>query len=351
MPITLYALIIKGGNMNTLKAITIIALFSFVIGCGGGGGSNSSSSGGSVTYNGSSSQVTISESNAESLATNAYENSNSMRSMQDSGDILSAVKGNNSGSQGSRPFSMALAQTVMDLMKQAKINNPSASGLIAAVYSESLPSDCGGSASMSGTMNESTLAFNITSTFSNYCTNGDGITGGVVTNGVMQMEGSFNQSRTSMTMDVTFNNFLVTLINTGVSAATSGTMEMTMSSSSATITMNMVMRDNSTENTYQVVNLLINMYGMSSNEAYFSMSGRFYDPDYGYSDITTEADFYMILSDNAPSDGTMLITGASGSAGGSTKAKLIVLNSTQYQVIADTNGDGSYDFDTGSRTW
>ena len=334
--------------MKTLKAITIIALISFLVGCGGGG---SSSSSGSVTYNGSSSQVVINESNAELLATNAYENSNSMRSMKDSGDILSAVKSYRSASQGSRPFSMALVQTVMDVMEQAKINKPSAAGLIAAVYSESMPSDCGGSASMSGTINETTLAFNITSTFSNYCTNGDGITGGVVTDGVMQMEGAFNQARTSITMDVTFHNFLVTLINTGVSATTSGTMEMIMSSSSAAITMNMVMRDNSTENTYMVENLLINMYGMSSNEAYFSMSGRFYDPDYGYSDITTEEDFHMLLSDNAPSGGTMLITGANGIAGGSTKAKLIVLSRTQYQVMADTNGDGAYDFDTGSRDW
>ena len=335
--------------MKPLNAITIIALISFLVGCGGGG--SNSSSGGSVTYNGSSSQVTINESNAESLAINAYKNSNSMRSMTDSGDILSAVKSNSSGAQGSRPISIALAQTVMDVLEQAKIKTPSAAGLIAAVYNESMPSDCGGSASMSGTINESTLVFNITSTFNNYCTNGDGITGGVVTNGVMQMEGSFNQSLTSMTMDVTFNNFLVSLINTGVSATTSGTMEMTMSSSSATITMNMVMRDNSTENTYKVVNLLITMYGMSSNAPYFSMSGRFYDPDYGYSDITTEEEFHMNLSDNAPSDGTMLITGASGTAGGSTKARLIVLSRIQYQVVADTNGDGAYNFDTGPRNW
>lgn len=339
--------------MKPFKSITIIALILFLIGCGGGGGGSSSSSGGSVTYNGSSSQVTINESNAESLAINAYENSNSMRSMTDSGDLLSAVKSNNSEPQGSRPISIALAQTVMDVMEQASINTPSAA-LIAAVYNESMPSDCGGSASMSGTINESTLAFNITSTFNNYCTNGDGITGGVVTNGVMQMDGVMqmeNQSPVSITMDVTFNNFLVTLIDTGVSATTSGTMEMTMSSSSASITMNMVMRDNSTENTYKVENLLITMEGMSSNAPYFSMSGRFYDPDYGYSDITTEEVFHMNLSDNAPSDGTMLVTGASGSEGGSTKAKLIVLSRTQYQVIADTNGDGAYDFDTGPRNW
>ena len=315
------------------------------------GREDSSSSGGSVTYNGSSSQVAINESNAESLVTNAYENSNSMRSMKDSGDILSVVKSTNIGSQASRPFSIALAQTVIDLMEQAEINNPAATGLIAAVLSESMAGDCGGSASISGTINESTLAFSITATFSNYCTNGDGTTGGVVTNGVMKMEGAFNQSLTSITMDVTFNNFLVTLIDTGASATTSGTMEMIINSNSATITMNMVMRDNSTETTYKVVNLLINMYGISSYSAYFSMSGKFYDPDYGYSDITTEEDFYLILSDNAPSDGTMVITGASGIAGGSTKAKLIVVSRTQYQVMADTNGDGAFDYDTGPRNW
>ena len=337
--------------MKILKAVSIILFIAFIsIGCGGGG-DGSGGSGGSGTYSGSTSQVAIDESNAESLATNAYENSNSMRSMQDSADVLSASVKQTNGSQGSIPYSLALAQTVVDLMEQADISKPAATGLIAAVLNESMPGDCGGSASMSGTVNESTYAFSITSTFSSYCTNGDGTTGGVVTNGVMQMEGSFNQSLTSITMDITFNDFLVTLIDTGVSATTSGTMEMIISSSSATITMNMVMSDNSTDKTYKVEDLLINMYNMSSYSAYFSMSGRFYDPDYGYSDITTEEDFYLILSDNAPSDGTMVITGASGIAGGSTKAKLIVLSRTQYQVMADTNGDGTFDYDTGPQNW
>ncbi|MCK5505387.1 MAG: hypothetical protein KAJ10_09505 [Thermodesulfovibrionia bacterium] len=340
--------------MKNVSRLLIIVLLSlsiamFLTNCGndedGGGGLPG------LTYTGLTIPVPIDENNAESVAANAYQNSNTMRNT----NVMGAVKADESGIRISRPYGVALARSILDFLDQADIPSSSAGNITAAAMQpETEYGTCGtnpGSVTYTGTVNEATGDFNITAAFSSYCTNGDGVSSGVVTNGKIQMNGQINEGAGTMHVNATFSNFVVTLIDTGVSATTSGSMNMHIESSSASITMNMLMRDSSTEKTYKVENLQINMSNILSDPANFSMSGRFFDPDYGYSDIATEQVFEVYSGDNAPSSGIMVINGANGVAGGSTKAKLTVLNNTQYQVEADTNGDGTYDYDTGPQNW
>jgi hypothetical protein len=81
------------------------------------------------------------------------------------------------------------------------------------------------------------------------------------------------------------------------------------------------------------------------------ISGRYYDPDYGYVEVYTEGPLRIDDGDDWPSDGVLVVTGDTGIAGGSTMARLTALSSTTYQVEADTNGDGTYDWDSGVLYW
>ena len=51
-------------------------------------------------------------------------------------------------------------------------------------------------------------------------------------------------------------------------------------------------------------------------------------------------------TDDWPSQGEFLCTGNNG-----TNARLVALPNEQYRVKADTNGNGSYDYDSGDLNW
>jgi len=326
--------------MKNMKRVSISVLLSlsmllFLINCGGSG-----DGGGGLSYEGAESQVVINESNAEAVATSTYENSTSMRSMGETGGIFGAVSVNGNG-QVTKPYGVTLARFVRDFLVQADSSSESGNHVMAAVGSESMPGECGGSATISGTVSEETGSFDIRASFSSYCNYEDGSTGTVTVNGTMNMEGSLQSD--SLQANLTFSNIEITQSDTGVSETASGTMymEMDMSSESALIRMTMVVRDESTDKTYKVENLVI-----SFDSSTLSINGRFYDPDYGYVDIELTAEFQLNVNNDAPESGTMIITGA-----GSTKAKLIFVSSTQYQVQADTNGDDVYDYVPAPKDW
>ena len=74
-----------------------------------------------------------------------------------------------------------------------------------------------------------------------------------------------------------------------------------------------------------------------------SVTGRYYDHDHGYVDVSTEGPFRFYEDENGPSSGKLVLTGADGSEGGPTMARMIVLDSETFQVDADTDGDGFFD--------
>jgi len=84
---------------------------------------------------------------------------------------------------------------------------------------------------------------------------------------------------------------------------------------------------------------------------FYWWSGRYYDPDEGYVVVSTEEAFVIYDGDDWPLQGVLVITGDTGSEGGRTKARLTVLTSTTFRVEADTDVDGSYDWDSGVLDW
>jgi hypothetical protein len=75
-------------------------------------------------------------------------------------------------------------------------------------------------------------------------------------------------------------------------------------------------------------------------------TGRFYNPTYGYVDLSTITPLRTYNIYEWPSSGELQMVGGEG-----TKARLIVVNKNFYQIIADTNGDANYDYDSGQMSW
>ena len=116
------------------------------------------------------------------------------------------------------------------------------------------------------------------------------------------------------------------------------------------MTMTMLLKDNNTKKVYKVKDYIMTL----TEEVDYvdvEISGTYYDPDYGYVTVATTTPLRIYWGDTYPSAGVLVVTGNTGTAGGSTKARLTALSSTTYQVDADTNGDGIYDWNSGVLNW
>jgi len=76
------------------------------------------------------------------------------------------------------------------------------------------------------------------------------------------------------------------------------------------------------------------------------MAGRFYHPDFGYATISTTEPFVLYDGDDWPTSGALVATGADSS-----KARIFAINNANCTVEADIDGDGSYEWDTGTVAW
>ena len=92
----------------------------------------------------------------------------------------------------------------------------------------------------------------------------------------------------------------------------------------------MVLLDSSTGKTYWVKDYTYTLTGSS-----LTISGTYYDPDYGYVTVTTVTPLQVASTDAWPTAGVLLFTGANGS-----RARL-TFTSTGYTVEVDT-GSGFY---------
>lgn len=99
----------------------------------------------------------------------------------------------------------------------------------------------------------------------------------------------------------------------------------------------------------------INNYDMRAIEYadYVSMtvSGTFYNLHHGYVTVSTIENLIVYEYDSVPTSGTILAERENGVSGGPTKARLTCYPSGLFNVGADTDGDGVYDWNSGDFYW
>ena len=323
--------------------MTLAAMMCFLtIGCGGGG----SSSGGtpqSVTYSGLTTPALITQDNAATMAAGAVGSGSSADGFTGIASLDNTAQGTQ---DASKPFLYSVSKAAKEAIEQIDFDSASGVNTRTAVENESntISGSCGGNAAYSIQVDTDTGAFSGNMSFSDYCEEGMTTNGNTTFQGVVDLK---TETIESFTFD--FNYITGTFGSESITM--DGQIAYRQSGSTIYMTMNMAIQDNNrTDFVCKVENFqvaLTERYGSSD----LDVSGRFYDPDYGYVDMDTTSVLSINDNDEYPNSGVVLLTGELGTAGGATKARLTTLSSTQCQVEADTNGDGTYDYDSGAMLW
>jgi hypothetical protein len=326
--------------------LTAIMCF-FTMGCGGGGGDSSSDGGGempqSVTYSGLTTPALITEDNAETISAGALSSGSRAENFS---DIASLDNGAQGTQNAPKPFLYNVSKIAKEAIEQIDFKSAPGENTRTAVNnkSDTISGACGGSAAYSIQVDTDTGAFSGNISFIGYCEEG------MIVNGDATLQGLF-RLRTETVEVFTFDFNYITGTSGSESITMDGQIEYRQSGSTIYMTMNMAIQDNNRiDYACKVENFQVALTeGDGTTD--LDLTGRFYDPDYGYVDVDTTSILMINDDDDYPNSGAVIFTGELGAAGGATKARLTALSETQYQVEADTNGDGAYDFDSGAMLW
>lgn len=322
------------GIGTVAKPLLIILLTAFLVyGCGGGGGGGGTPAG--VSYTGLTSQATINETNAVDLAEGAYTGGEIGGALGNFGAVQETGTG--------RPRYLQITQAIEEVIRRVDVHAPPGVVEAGAIVSESgvIDGTCGtspGNASYTVQMDDVTGEFSGTMNFNSLCSEGIVISGATSFSGTIRLS-----DEELLQFRLSFSSLSGTM--DGDSFTLEGSIDYNYSPQD-TITMEMFLRDNGTGKVYRVNNYVMTM---SEGLGYvqFAVSGRFYDPDYGYVDISTYAPFRINVGQDLPSQGELLLAGKNG-----TKARLKVNSPTTFIVEADTDGDGEYDdFTSDNLNW
>jgi hypothetical protein len=328
-------------NLRYLCLVGVIALgLMTIVGTGGGGGGGGGASSG-ITYTGIETQATITDGNAEDFLTGAYESGRIGTAFD-----INAIQTGESAHIG-YPRMLKVSRVLEGSLRKVDFASRSDGTFIGAIKtkSETVLGNCGGNFSYEISFDDQTGDFNGSFKFNDYCDDGVTITGGVSFYGQVDVN---SPDYDLLTFTFSFNSLSFTFGSD--SFTLNGNISWDVTGSSATITITMLLRDNSTGKVYWVQNYTLTL---TEGVGYvdIEVSGRYYDPDYGYVDITTPTPLRIYDNDDYPSSGVLVVEGEDGTAGGPTRARLTAVSSTTYQVTADTNGDGSYDWGPVDLNW
>lgn len=328
-------------------------LMVLLFGCGGGSGSSSGFSQNAnsedVHYSGNQNQAILTLENSQLMLEEAY--SGWIINYNYGSTLSSSVLSQTDRRMQTNRFHVIeyllnstseLSQNIIKNQGQALAATSTAAVVSKPIYQSG---ECGGS--YSGTYNEDTTTgdFNGTITYSNYCSNG------AISNGRKDFTGTYNpQTGATTSMSITLLHYSITV--GGQTIRMSGTLSQVLSGTDAvTVNMNICMEDGETGKVFWFEDYKIDVVDNSNNQQ-LTISGTFYDPDFGYVGVSTEKPIITYTGDTDPRDGTFVITGTPGIIGGNAKARLTFLTPASYQEDADINGDGIFDdWSTGIQVW
>jgi len=269
--------------------------------CGGGGGGSASSGPVPVNYTGVTSQATVTTANALDLSVNAYDNGNmgslaSVAGIQAPGTTAPAVPGPTIVQVGSA-LTNSLSKAIN--IRLAKPGDTSAAGV---TVQQNVTGNYSGSASFTLNLNETTGAFSGQLTFNALQDNATdpAISGTVTATGAYD---NSSQSFTSLTLSfspLTASTAVGTVKLYGSMTAQD------ISTGSFTVTCYL---QAATGKVYWI-NGWTYSYDASNN---LTVSGRYYDPAYGFVQVTTPVPLEVNSSAHELTSGTVDFSGANGS--------------------------------------
>lgn len=310
---------------------TILALT--LQGCGGGGGGGGDDSSSSISYSGVTTEAQIDADNANTLALTALAGIGN-----DAATAALAVE--TSGGT----TSPALAPVVNTVVAGAASNLKRLDGSLlpgTAIDPDTQPCSGGGTSTVTGDINDNTGDISGDIVFSSCVESGDTLDGKVHFSGTVSLATADLTTPLKMTM---YNLRVYSGSPADLDVTSSGSMSCVMSlyySSDTDCTLNLDSRDNLQGVTYRYQNLKITEdYAGNS-----TLDGRIFHPDYGYVDVSTITTLTYSSYIYWPSAGELRLDGLNNSA-----ATLTALDSSQYMLAVDADGDSAFET-TDTHNW
>ena len=364
--------------MKTIKLrILGILLLTQLTGCLGNSGTTATTSNSArISYDGATGVATLTQANSASLLAGAYQGGQAGTALGSSAGL------SNQNPAALRPRTILLSQTLDHAVALAIQSGSLTTGNAAAIadVANQLTGNCGGQMSYTGTVNEETREFYISMSFDNYCDDATTVNGSATASGQTDTN-AFNQDMyndkslapnpysiafDALTISSSGNSFsangyaLITKVdetdldespdvnlsdepinphNTPDDDDDPATDEQPDVGGTTTIKLNCILKNDTTKAAYKVENFDI---ALTNGAGYVDaiLSGRYYDPDQGYIDITTPTSLHINGTDYWPSNGVFHATGNNDAA------TFTALSNTTYQLDIDSNNDGSPDITT-----
>ena len=221
-----------------------------------------------------------------------------------------------------------LSQTLKKAVQNIEISTNEGNVAVGAQESCTIPDLCGQNATYNINVNDTTGDFNGSLSFNGCNIDGIGVSGGV------SFSGGIDNAGNPTAFNLSFNNLSM---NDGVSSTTSsGTMSMIFNGSTVNAVMSMLLRDNTSGDVNKIENLNVAIQDTGTTGV-ITVSGRFYDPAYGYVVLSTLTPFEISGNNEWPSSGLLRADGDNG-----TWATLEALSDAQHcRVRADTIANAS----------
>jgi len=284
-------------------------------------------------YDGSTAQAAITPLNAAALAAGAFAGG-----LSNAGTAPQSLKllqrTDSSQIDVFRPlqYPLVLAHGLRRIESDAELN---ISGLSKVVTeSSSLRGGCGGELTYTLTFDRISANFSGDILFADYCDDG------VVISGDTDIDGTFETGSGVFTTATFIFDDMADEFHT-----LDGEITLDLSDTPLCATFTAYSQDNQTGEVYRLKNYSINLFEFF-DRVEIEIFGTFYHPDDGFVRLTTPEPFIVFENDDWPASGQLLIQGGSDTA-----AHLIAVDPAHYQIKADTDGDGIFEWDSVILNW
>ena len=293
--------------------------------CGGGGGSQSASS----PYTGITTAAAVTAANADNIARQAFQG----------GDLgantatLAPARSGDAGTAAERPIALTLVRLLSGAATAAFPAPPSTRSpapRAVVTVDNTVPDGMGGNVHYLLSVNDQTEAFTGTFVFTNF----HGESGGVI-NGPVSVSGRYGQG-VGIT-EILFDFQSVRIVDGAEDVTAFGTVDLVSGDGGGSAILDIVFVDNVSRKTLWLSNVtLVDTIGTGYHDT--TLSGRIYLHDHGYVDMVTLVPFHYLAGNSYPSVGQFVVTGKENK-----KVQLTVVDTTQYRLDVDTNGDGVWE--------
>ncbi len=326
----------KNFKKNTMaistKLLCLLLLLTF-LGCSGD--SDPKDPGLSSKYKGTTTEAALSADNSNTLAVSAYDGSTLSYVLQQTSDFDKKKNQNSMNGHGFFPqVGQTVLQPVIFVKKTMNHSKTVASKPLARTDSKVIYGSDGGTASMTININEATGSFSGTVTYAMFSEDGVTLDGSSDISGQYSIEyeaiSNFSFSFNALEFDF-YSAETLTL---------TGTLDwdVDFSDNSENMTMNLVIWDEETEKTYWFDNYRIETIFYESGISQ-TISGRYYDFDNGFVDISTPESLFIYYDDSWPVEGVFRCDGKNG-----TWARLVFETETTWLQV-DSDGNGGIDYE------